>query len=361
MTRRSLLSDGPNMLEIIQRNAHPLAPQQRNTWMGEMTHPAHEAARCPWPERLVLELTNTCNLDCPMCRIGEFGVDPDRFMSKELFEEVERQLFPLVREVRLNGLGEATILPWFEECVARVAAAGLRGELITNLTCNETTIRALVEAGFVMLVSWDAATPALFENLRRPSRWAEQFEKLRFSSRLATAANRRDHLLLLFTLQRANFEELPGMVELAAELGVAQILVNVVKLRNEDWIDHHHASIVAAIDRARVRADKLDVKLTLPDHIAHHRLDGLGVLPTSARGCDRPEREVVVRWNGEITVCNMFNPYTYGHVQRHGFERAWRGSLAQAFRRLVNTDNKHPYCEGCYYVHEVYERSGGRR
>ena len=361
MTRRSLLSEGSNMLEIIQRNGHPLAAEQRNTWMAEMTNPVREAARCSWPERLVLELTNTCNLDCPMCRIGEFGVDPDRFMAKELFEEVERQLFPLVREVRLNGLGEATVLPWFEECVARVAAAGRHGELITNLTCGEATMRALVEAGFVVLVSWDAATPALFENLRRPARWAEQIEKLRLMSRFVTAAKRRDRLLLLFTLQRANFQQLPGMVALAAEFGVERVLVNVIKLRDEAWIDRHHASIVAAIDRARILASELGVTLTLPDHIGHHRLDGPGVLLTSARGCDRPEREVVVRWNGEITVCNMFNPYTYGHLRRHGFERAWRGSLAQAFRRLVNTANKHPYCEGCYYVHEVYERSGGRR
>ena len=119
MTRLPVMLEGPNMLEIIQQNGHPLAPQQRGTWMAQMTQPVREAASYPWPERLVLELTNTCNLDCPMCRIGEFGVDPDRFMAKDLFDEVEHQLFPLVREVRLNGLGEATVLPWFEDCVAQ--------------------------------------------------------------------------------------------------------------------------------------------------------------------------------------------------------------------------------------------------
>jgi len=46
-----------------------------------------------------------------------------------------------------------------------------------------------------------------------------------------------------------------------------------------------------------------------------------------------------------------------GHLGRHGFERCWNGSIAQAFRRLVNTRKKPPYCEGCHYVHGVYEQT----
>ena len=55
----------------------------------------------------------------------------------------------------------------------------------------------------------------------------------------------------------------------------------------------------------------------------------------------------------------MFNPYVYGHVDRAGIAGAWDGPLARAFRRLVNTTDRHPYCEGCYYLRDLYAQRGG--
>jgi radical SAM protein with 4Fe4S-binding SPASM domain len=358
VTDRSPLTNGPNLLELVQRNGYVLPPDRRDRWMGEMTQAPRAAERVGRPERLILELANTCNLDCPMCRVGEFGVDPTRFMARELFDQIADELFPHAREVRLNGLGEATLVPWFDHCIDRVTAAGLHGELITNLTCDDAVLQRLVEARFVVLASWDAATPAMFERLRRPARWDDQRARLGRLAAFAFARGAADHLHLLFTLQRANVDELPGMVRLAADAGVPSVLVNVVKLQDESWVEASLPRIEAAVESARALADGLGIKLTLPDHVGPRVVRGSGVLLTSAAGCDRPHREVVIRWNGEITVCNMFNPYAYGHLGRHGFERAWNGSLAQAFRRLVNGPDKHPYCEGCYYVHGVYESPG---
>lgn len=359
--RRSLpvvtAPQGANLLEIVQRNGHTLPSDRRDAWMSEMTRPVGAADRVPGPERLILELANTCNLDCPMCRIGEFGVAPERFMPKELFDRIAEELFPQAREVRLNGLGEATLVPWFRECLERVVRAGLHGELITNLTCDDETITRLVAARFIVLVSWDAATPSLFEKLRRPARFDVQLARLRTLSQCAREANLRDHPHLLFTLQRGNIEELSGMVRLAADVGISNVLVNVVKPQDESWIATVAPRIQAAVQDARAAAEHTGVQLTLPDHVGPLPLLGSCVLPSSAAGCDRPLREVVIRWNGEVSVCNMFNPYTYGHLGRHGFERCWNGSLAQAFRKLVNTPRRHPYCEGCHYVHGVYARA----
>lgn len=361
MSRRSPLLDGANMLEVVERNGQALPRDRRSRWLGEMTAPVAEAERASDPERLILEIANTCNLDCPMCRIGEFGVNADRFMSRDLFERCARELFPRVSEVRLNGLGEATLVPWFERCVDAVEAAGLHGELITNLTCEEPIMRRLVEARFVVLVSWDAASPRLFERLRRPASWEAQRARLATLVALATQWHSVDHVHILFTLQQANVDELPGVVSFAAEIGVPHVLVNVVKLRDEAWVERAGAVLTHSLGEAERRAGELGVRLTLPDHVGAVVMSGKTVAPTPMHACDRPRREVVVRWNGELTVCNMFNPYAYGHLERHGFDRCWNGSLAQAFRRMVAGPQRHPYCEGCYYVHGVYGRVHGAR
>jgi len=354
--RLPLVERGPNALEIVERNGQPLAPGQRWRWMVEMSRDVRRGERLDLPRRLILEMANTCNLDCPMCRIGRYGVNPDRFMPRTLFDEIADELFPRIGEVRLNGLGEATLVPWFEHCVRRVREAKLQGELITALTCPTDTIDRLVEAGFVLLVSWDAATPRLYELLRRPARFEDQLRRLRHLGRRAADATRSADIHLLFTLQRANVNELAGVVDLAADCSIPNVVVNVVKLRSEAWVTSGREGIRMALDAARARSIARGVRLFVPSHIGDLVVSHPDALPSSADGCDRPWREVVIRWNGDITVCNMFNPFSYGHWRRHGIEAAWNSPMAHAFRRLVNTPDRHPYCVGCHYIEGVYGR-----
>lgn len=349
-----------NALELVERNASQIPPEQRWRWKHEMTSPAVGEAPCPLPQRAIVELVNTCNLDCPMCRVGRHGVNLERIMPTALFERILASLKPALREIRLNGLGEATLHPQFESCVRRIREAGLHGELITNLTCSASTIDLLVDAEFTILVSWDAATPRLFEVLRRPARFSETWASLQALGSAAAARRRSELLHLIFTLQRANFLELEGVVTLAAEAGIPSVVVNVIKLADEAWIERHRGAIEDSLGRARAVAILRGIRLFVPDHLGQRLLPG-GVSPTPAtQGCDRPWQEIVIRYNGEIGVCNMFNPYIYGHTSRSGISGAWNGPLAQAFRRLVNTPDRHPYCEGCYYLRDLYaQRQGG--
>lgn len=348
----------PNALELVEKNALQLPAALRGRWKHEMTTP--DGRSVPLPVRAIVELVNTCNLDCPMCRVGRHGVNLERIMGLARFERLLAALRPALREVRLNGLGEATLHPEFAEFVRRIQSAGLHGELITNLTCDATTIDLLVDAAFTVLVSWDAATPRLFEALRRPARFAAVRASLQALGAAAGARGQSDRLHLMFTLQRANFRELAGMVALAAEAGIPNLVVNVIKLADESWIERHRQAIEGSIAEARTAATMRGIRMFLPNHLGHRLRPG-GASPTpTTHGCDRPWQEIVVRYNGEITVCNMFNPYIYGHMDRAGIAAAWDGPLAQAFRRMVNTSDRHPYCHGCYYLRDLYaQRQGG--
>ena len=343
-----------NFLELIERNSHPLPKELQTYWKGEMS--SRPRSQFPYPKRLILEVANTCNLDCPMCRVGQYGVNPDRFMSRELFDDIAESLFPSLHEVRLNGLGEGTLLPWFDDCVQQVKESKIQGELITNLTCDQATIETLLEAGFVNLVSWDATDSKLFELLRKPARFNEQVTKLKYLGSRAKELGESSNQHLIFTLQKANINELSGMIELANKCSIPSLIVNVIKLDNEAWIANHIDQLKASIKAAEKRARELDVNLFLPDHLANEPIESEYAKPCSDSGCRRPWEEVVIRWNGDITVCNMFNPFIYGNWSSHGFDRSWNGSLAETFRKMINTDSRHPYCDGCYYITDVYER-----
>jgi radical SAM protein with 4Fe4S-binding SPASM domain len=67
-----------------------------------------------------------------------------------------------------------------------------------------------------------------------------------------------------------------------------------------------------------------------------------------------PWEEAVLRWNGDVQVCNMFNPYIYGNIKLNSFKNIWNNAYAQTFRKNVNGDFKHPYCKDCAYMRDAY-------
>jgi radical SAM protein with 4Fe4S-binding SPASM domain len=302
------------------------------------------------PRRLIVELLNTCNLDCPMCRVGQHGVDLTRRMPLEVFESLLRQI-DTVKAVRLNGLGETTILPDFAAYVDVLAKRGATPELISNGTGELGYYALITDAGGHVLISWDAAEPRTFEQLRRPAKWAEVRARLAGIA-AGVAASGRGRCSLIFTLQKANVGQLQGVVELAAELRLASVQVNLAKTPTRHWFSAVLEDVRSDIVAASTVAGTAQIALHLPAE-----MEGLtvpGGQPVAAHRCTAPWDEVVVRWNGDVQTCNMFNPYTYGNIHRHSFEEIWGNPFADVFRQKLNGEDRHPYCVGCVYMPAAY-------
>ncbi len=339
---------------LAQRNFDAIAQDHRAAW-----HHAFRRARrglVPMPERVIIEIANTCNLDCPMCRVGEHGVNLERVMPIGQFADIARALLPTARDVRLNGLGETTLVPGFRSYLDVLERFSVNLELITNGTGSAAAYERIVTSGGTILFSWDAASPARFEALRRGARYTDIAATVRAVSEAARLSGRRDGLHLLFTLQPANRSDLPAVVEMAAELDVANVVVNVAKLRDVGWQAEHRDDVLSAFADAERVAARCAVRLFLPDRFGNDSVPLRSAMPTSASGCDRPWKEVVIRWNLDVQVCNMFNPYVYGNLHLRSFPSIWEGAFAAAFRENVNTSACHPYCRGCAYIGDVYAR-----
>ncbi len=307
----------------------------------------------PPPRKAIIELVNTCNYDCPMCRVGQFGVNLHRCLPYSDFSRILQQLTG-VTVVRLNGLGESTLLPNFLNYVEEIIRLDKRIELITNGSGSLAQYETILAAQGKILISWDAALPELFEKLRRPAKWSESIEKARQVACTRERLSSKSTLALLFTLQSANIRELSPLVQLCKDIGFDEVVVNVVKQKTE-WVTRFYSSIVAEIEIARRIAQDVGVHLRFPNHIAGHQIDVSGAASTSSTHCTAPWDEVLIRWNGDVQVCNMFNPYTYGNIFLTSFEEIWSGYFATLFRDKINTKNRHPYCVGCVYFQEAYE------
>src|SRR5262249_10253797 len=105
------------------------------------------------PPRLIVELTNICNLHCSYCLRDEDALYHQKasFFSTELLRRVIREAHDTIglSHVMFTG-GETTLHPKFKEIVETVGAEGLQCSFVTNgwhfervwpiITANRNTV-----------------------------------------------------------------------------------------------------------------------------------------------------------------------------------------------------------------------------
>jgi len=340
-------------LSIMESNLSPLPEGHRKHWVFEflsVLNNPDKRIEVPAPKSVIFELSNTCNYNCHGCGIGGNGIKNDRFMKLENLKKWAESLCGFVDIIRINGLGEATLHPDFNECVRALDVYPGAREIITNLSADLEIYRMLLKRNYVMIVSWDACSAELMHKLRKGSDFWPMVKKLKAISKAARDFGSPDPVLL-FTLRKENMHELEGTIRLAAECGMRALTVNIFKYNdNRDWTAEIRREIVEVMLACEKTSSKLGVKLSLPSHLGGDPL-GLNASCKKARGkCALSATEVVVRYNGDITPCNMMNPYVYGNMEERGFSRSWNDTEAKTFRHFSGTQQAHPFCKDCYYV-----------
>jgi radical SAM protein with 4Fe4S-binding SPASM domain len=341
-----------NAVALDFRNFGYLNDADRRHWMESFC--SLTPSEVPLPKKAIIELLNSCNFDCPMCRVGEYGVNLKRLMPLFAFEGVLDSM-PQLDVVRLNGLGESTLVPGFRDYVTAVTKRKMRLELITNGSGDPDDYHAILQADGHVAVSFDGADAETFESLRRPAKWdaivSVIYDLIDFKRKHSTGT-----VSILFTFQRGNIGHLAPLTQLFASTGLDNVIVNAAKLDNNAWLLNGIDLIRNDAKRALAIASEKSLRLFLPDQLFGQVLDFPEATRTCSSGCRMPWQEIVIRWNGDVQVCNMFNPYTYGNLHLNSVRDIWNNAFATLFRTMVNTPRRHPYCVGCVYTPEAYSK-----
>lgn len=352
-TRYKPITPDSTAFALNIKNFGYLPGDVQSKWMSDFL--GSDRQYVPLPKRLIIELLNTCNFDCPMCRVGRYGVDLSRKLPFEDFCQVLDQLQGSIQEVRLNGLGESTLLPDLGKYVDELVSRKIKIELISNGSGRPEDYEHIFHNGGIIIISWDAACKATYEVLRRPAKWDDSVQSLTRLASMANEQGRSDQLFLMFTLQKKNTQELPQLVMKCHEWGIRNLMVNVVKQPNDRLKDDADV-IRKAFSESAILASKYHISLMLPDQVNGIQIHAGCTLTTSSHGCMMPREEAVLRWNGDVQACNMFNPYIYGNIKLATFQDIWNNAFAQTFRKNLNEDTKHPYCRDCVYMRDAYAK-----
>lgn len=178
-------------------------------------------ARDYGPRRLIVELTNICNLHCSYCLRDEDALyhSPTRFFSLDLLRRVIREGREElgVEHIMFTG-GEPTLHPQFKEVLEAVKRENLRSSFVTNGWHFERVwpaVEANREAVSNVAFSLDGATREAHD------RWRGEGSFVRLIRAFARCHSSGVPFIVKVGLRRDTLPHLEEIVMLAARLGAS--------------------------------------------------------------------------------------------------------------------------------------------
>ena len=180
------------------------------------------------PLEIFLETSNACNLRCRFCASQTHEVDPpgsSAIMNAGILESI-RSFLPGSAAISLHGFGEPLLNKLTIPAAVRSAEYLLQVDFFTNgMLLSEHHARALVSGkvpGFTVSIS--TANPEKYERLYNRGSFDKLIRNLRF---LKEEKQRQGSLYPRIQFNaiamRDTLSDLPNLVSLAAELGIAAV------------------------------------------------------------------------------------------------------------------------------------------
>lgn len=176
-----------------------------------------------YPQRLVLELTNACNLRCIMCGRDEAEFAPTVF-KLDYLKKLEH-LLDIVEEVTLFGWGEPTMHPQFIEILKYLNDFPVRKYFVTNGMRLNKIKNALFDYKVdIMAISLDGAKPETNDRIRFGGNFNFIVNNIK---EIVNEKRERNldypYMNFVMTLMDSNIEELIDLIRLASDIGLQEV------------------------------------------------------------------------------------------------------------------------------------------
>jgi len=319
------------------------------------------------PFHIHVETTTRCNAACITCPKGH-GPYYAEDLGPGVFERIERELMPKATHINLSGAGEPLLVRGFERFYDAAARSGARLYLVTNATLLPMArLEKFARRPTDLVASIDGARPETSDSIRRLTRFDRIVESLRLYKKLRDVyAEAGSTLAISFVAIRRNVEELPALVDLAAELGAQSVAVLDLQTYGipteiaRESLSQYPELANRLFDEAAERARRREIVLQLPAKYGPRpvpteaswlrRLRNVGrLLPERERfpkRCDDPWTRVHVSPDGSVHPC-CASRRVMGDLGRQRFADIWNCRRYRWFRRRIRSFLPPPECRHC--------------
>tara|TARA_Y100000310_G_C20619620_1_gene782549 strand:- start:58 stop:1074 length:1017 start_codon:yes stop_codon:yes gene_type:complete len=286
------------------------------------------------PNKICIELTNRCNLNCPFCLVGQQdqkeSVDHDSIeremsgMDMELCKKIITSARDFgLKEVNLTFQGEPLMFKRtnFIKLVKFIKQNGLKAIVYTNgLLLDRDYSRKIIKAGLdECRFSVDGITQDVYALNRVGGKYSQVYQNMK------------------------------DIVQVAQEEKSAiKLIWQFIAMRNNEH----------QIDEARLIANKIGIKFevktfaaSVPELVPKDSKYQRTLKPPP---CHDIYRQVMVYWNGDVVPCcyDLEGLEIMGNLNDSSLSEIWNGSKFQIFRERLNNVLQNPegepeLCKGC--------------
>jgi GT2 family glycosyltransferase/MoaA/NifB/PqqE/SkfB family radical SAM enzyme len=315
----------------------------------------HHMLPAATPRILWVELTSKCPFDCVFCsRKSRRG--NGEHMPYALFESLVRQVSD-PRTFLLNYSGESTVYPELIPAIRLARSTGAGVELVSALaSASDSLIHELSTVGLTRLtVSVHAADAGAFAEIYRHSSLAALRRRLELFVELCRGVPNPPAIDLAFVAMQDNLDQLQGVSDWAAGLGLSAITIFPVIRRDEIPIVFPRELTGSGLHRAEFRdalnrrvADCMrrlpEMAITICNPQFTNPTPPLGEAPRACPGelpagariysCEQnPWETAHVLSNGDVVPCEVHDRSPLGNLARQTLAEIWNGAPYQQFRQ----------------------------
>lgn len=313
------------------------------------------------PYELQLVPTNACNLRCRACPKTHYPTD-NRHLSPDVYERVKKELFPIVRILNLQGLGEPLLSPLFRRMVADAREYGLKIKFVTNaMMLDAPLMEEIVRAGADVTVSLDGACAETHEDSRTGSKFSVIMDALKELSRLSGEMGETGfHLSLNTVVTKRNVGELREIIEIGArnKISCLTLISPGVGEREDDYardvISHFPDLLRREIPALAEAARKKGIQLFSPEFEDANKSGEKGGEPAGAKTarlfpgtCLDPWRSAYIDVDGWVRPCCRAVWIGMDNILEKPFRKIWNDVHYLRLREYVNSNNPPDFCRGC--------------
>lgn len=301
-----------------------------------------------YPRRLVLELTNACNMNCVMCgrtaaKFKNTTFNMDTFYSLEPIMDV-------IEEVTLMGWGEPTMHPHFIDMLDVINKHSARKYFCTNGLNLPKIKQSIFDFNVdVFAVSLDGAKAETNDQIRRGSKFDLITTELKDIVRIKKERGLKyPWINFVFCAMRQNLHELPDMVRLASKIGIEEVKIVYLTAFSQEmeqetlWGETNEVRDV--FGKSVEVAEELGIQIKLP-HLVGEDIAG----EKYHKDCFVAWRDFFVGSDGFVRPCMSTPVKFFPYDIKKSFTEMWNHETFKRYRANVNFAVKmDDACKRCY-------------
>ena len=278
------------------------------------------------PVELNLEITNYCNLSCPMC--SKKGSKRQLgFMEMSLFKNIIGQVKDYIELVDLSGgNGEPLMHPELPEMVGYCIENDLRVLLSTNATLLKNTVASKLINDFtpdILILSLDGATKRSHEQIRKGSIYEKTIGNVyQFLNEKKKNGLNKPYVITQMILMPGNYSDVPLFLK---------------RWRGEKGVDCVRLKKFVGF----YGAEEMPTANSIINKIKYS-------------SCIIPWRQISISHDGKMALCCLDADFSQiiGNVNTSSVDALWNSTQMKEYRTLLASGNKNSIslCRDCIPV-----------